>query len=82
MIVLKISNASEVMASKLGRLLERFTPSSVDCTTVENQVIKKLAENLAAEGIKGEISAVKGLDIDGDNLSFHKDIKVRKHLSF
>ena len=82
MIVLKISNASEVVASKVGRFLERLTPDSIDQTAVEDQVIKKLIENLAAEGIKGEIAAINGLDLDGDELSLHKELKVRKHSSF
>ena len=60
MIVLKISNASEVVASKVGRFLERLTPDSIDQNAVEDQVIKKLVENLAAEGIKGEIASVHG----------------------
>ena len=51
MIVLKISNASEVVASKVGKFLERLTPDSIDHATVEDQVIKKLIENLAAEGL-------------------------------
>ena len=63
MIVLKISNSSEVVASKVGKFLEFLTPDSVDQSAVEDQVIKKLVENLAAEGIKGEIAAVHGLDI-------------------
>ena len=58
MIVLKISNASEVVASKVGKFLELLTPDSIDHTTVEDQVIKKMIENLAAEGIKGEIAAI------------------------
>ena len=82
MIVLKISNASEVVASKVGRFLERLTPDSIDQTAVEDQVIKKLIENLAAEGVKGEIAAINGLDLDGDELSLHKELKVRKHSSF
>ena len=41
MIVLKISNASEVVASKVGKFLELLTPDSIDHTTVEDQVIKK-----------------------------------------
>ena len=56
MIVLKISNSSEVVASKVGKFLEFLTPDSIDQSTVEDQVIKKLVENLAAEGIKGEIA--------------------------
>ena len=82
MIVLKISNASEVVASKLGKFLERLTPNSIDQSAVEDQVIKKLIENLAAEGIKGEIAAVQGMDLEGDDLFMHKGLKVRKHASF
>ena len=82
MIVLKISNASEVVASKVGKFLELLTPDSIDHTTVEDQVIKKMIENLAAEGIKGEIAAINGLVLDGENLSVHKGLNVRKHAEF
>ncbi|OUX71292.1 hypothetical protein SynMEDNS5_01902 [Synechococcus sp. MEDNS5] len=82
MIVLKISNSSEVVASKVGKFLEFLTPDSVDQSTVEDQVIKKMVENLAAEGLKGEIAAVNGLDIDGSDLSIHEGMKVRKHTTF
>ena len=82
MIVLKISNASEVVASKVGKFLERLTPDSIDHATVEDQVIKKMIENLAAEGIKGEIAAINGLDLEGEDLSVHKELKVRKHSTF
>ena len=82
MIVLKISNASEVVASKVGKFLELLTPDSIDHTTVEDQVIKKMIENLAAEGIKGEIAAINGLELDGESLSVHKGLNVRKHAAF
>ena len=82
MIVLKISNASEVVASKVGKFIELLTPDSIDHTTVEDQVIKKLIENLAAEGIKGEIAAINGLELEGENLSVHKGLNVRKHEAF
>ena len=82
MIVLKISNASEVVASKVGKFIELLTPDSIDHTTVEDQVIKKMIENLAAEGIKGEIAAINGLELDGENLSVHKGLNVRKHAEF
>ena len=82
MIVLNISNASEVVASKVGKFLELLTPDSIDHTTVEDQVIKKMIENLAAEGIKGEIAAINGLQLDGENLSVHKGLNVRKHATF
>ena len=44
--------------------------------------IKKLIENLSAEGLKGEIAAINGLDLDGEDLSVHKGLTVRKHSSF
>ena len=82
MIVLKISNSSEVVASKVGKFLEFLTPDNMDQSAVEDQVIKKLVENLAAEGIKGEIAAVNGMDIEGKELRLHEGLKVRKHASF
>ena len=82
MIVLKISNASELVASKVGRFLERLTPDSVDHNAVEDQVIKKMVENLAAEGLKGEIASIRGLDLNGDELSIAEGLKVRRHSSF
>ena len=82
MIVLKISNASEVVASKVGRFLELLTPDSVDHAAVEDQVIKKLVENLSAEGLKGEIASINGLDINGDELLIAEGLKVRRHSSF
>ena len=82
MIVLKISNASEVVASKVGKFLEFLTPDSIDHATVEDQVIKKMIENLAAEGIKGEMAAINGLEFDGENLRLHKGLNVRKHAAF
>ena len=63
MIVLKISNASDVVASKVGRFLERLTPDSLDEAKVEEEVIKKLVENLRTEGIEGSVASVKGLDL-------------------
>ncbi len=82
MIVLKITNASELVASKLGRFLERLTPDDLDSSTVEDQVIKKMIESLAAEGLKGEIAAVNGLDIDGEQIVLNEGLKVRQQATF
>ena len=82
MIVLKISNASEVMASKLGKFLESLTPDSLDQSTIEDIVIKKLVENLKAEGLKGEVASVRGLDLDGKQLVVHEGLSVRRHQAF
>ena len=82
MIVLKITNAPELVASKVGRFLERLTPDDLDSSTVEDQVIKKMIESLAAEGLKGEIAAVNGLDIDGEQLVLNEGLKVRQQAIF
>ena len=80
--MLKITNASELVASKVGRFLERLTPDDLDSSTVEDQVIKKMIESLAAEGLKGEIAAVNGLDIDGEQLVLNEGLKVRQQAIF
>ncbi len=82
MIVLKITNAPELVASKVGRFLERLTPDDLDSSTVEDQVIKKMIESLAAEGLKGEIAAVNGLDIDGEQIVLNEGLKVRQQATF
>ncbi|MFU8886009.1 MAG: hypothetical protein ACNA8O_11200 [Cyanobacteriota bacterium] len=82
MILLKISNSSEVVASKIGKFLESLTPDALDQATVEDIVIGKLIENLQSEGIKGEVAAVRGLDLDSAQLVFHDSTKVRRHEQF
>ncbi len=82
MIVVKITNSSEVVASKVGKLLESLTPDGFDRTTVEDIVVRKLIENLAAEGLKGEVAAVRGLDLNGSELVLHNRLQVRSHQSF
>ena len=82
MIVLKISNASELMASKLGKFLESLTPAGLDQTTIEDMVLKKLVQNLQAEGLKGEVAAVRGLDLAGKELVLQDQLHVRRHQTF
>jgi hypothetical protein len=41
-----------------------------------------MVENLQAEGLKGEIAAVRGLDLDSAQLVFHDSTKVRRHEQF
>jgi hypothetical protein len=82
MIVLKISNASEVVASKLGKFLESLTPDSLDQSTIEDVLLKKLVENLQAQGLKGEVASVRGLDLDGKEVVVHDGLHVRRHQAF
>jgi hypothetical protein len=82
MIVLKISNASEVVAAKVGKFLESLTPDGFDLTKVEDEVLTRLIQNLGAEGIHGEVAAVKGLDLQGSDLQVNDNMHVRSHRSF
>ena len=82
MLVLKITNASEVMASKLGKFLEALTPDAFDQNTTEDVLIKELIKNLTAEGLKGEVAAVRGLDLQEHKLVVGEGLHVRRHQSF
>jgi len=82
MIVLKISNASELVAAKLGKFLESLTPDALDQATVEDILLKELIKNLASEGLKGEVASVKGLDLEGSKLVISESLQVRRHHSF
>jgi hypothetical protein len=82
MLVLKITNASEVVAAKVGKLLEAFTPDLLDQNTVEDVLIKELIKNLAAEGLKGEVAAVQGLDLHDKAISVSEGLRVRRHQTF
>jgi hypothetical protein len=77
-IVLKISNASDLVASKVGRFLEKITPDGMEEAKVEEEVIKKLVENLRAEGIKGSVASVKGLELSIDGLQLKKELHMRR----
>ena len=82
MILLKITNASDVVASKAGKLLEKITPEMVDQKLVESQVIQQMVEQLQLEGLKGQISSVKGLDISDETLITKSSFKVRSTKTF
>jgi hypothetical protein len=78
MIVLKITNASDVVAANIGKFLERLTPDGYDQNKVEDIVIDRLVANLKAEGIRGEVAAFKGLDLNDDDLIIHDHLKLRR----
>ena len=82
MILLKITNASDVVASKAGKIFEKMTPEMIDQKLVESQVIQQMIEQLQIEGLKGQISSVKGLDINEDNLITKSSFKVRSTKTF
>ena len=82
MIVLKVTNSSEFMASKLGRLLAMMAPEGLELHAIESVLIKKLIENLAAEGLSGEVASVHGLDFDGSKLVLEERLHVQAHHQF
>ena len=82
MILLKITNASDVVASKAGKIFEKMTPDQVDQKLVESQVIQQMIEQLQLEGLKGQISSVKGLDLSEDVLMTKSTFKIRSTKTF
>jgi hypothetical protein len=86
MIVLRITNSSEFLASKIGKFLESLTPDGFDATTVEDMIVRKLIENLSAEGLQGEVATVHGLDFDAGEgapeLVLRDTMRVRHHQLF
>ncbi len=77
MILLKITNASDVVASKAGKLFEKMTPEMIDQKLVESQVIQQMIDQLQLEGLEGQISSVRGLDVVEDSLTTKSNFKVR-----
>ena len=82
MILLEITNASDVVASKAGKLFEKITPEMIDQKLVESQVIQQMIEQLQLEGLKGQISSVKGLDVSENTLVTKSSFKVRTTKTF
>tara|TARA_B100001057_G_C22320507_1_gene745535 strand:+ start:323 stop:571 length:249 start_codon:yes stop_codon:yes gene_type:complete len=82
MILLEITNASDVVASKAGELFEKMTPEMIDQKLVESQVIHQMIEQLQLEGLKGHISSVKGLDLSDDTLITKSSFKIRSTKTF
>ena len=81
-IFVKITNSTEVVASKTHKLFAKVTPDKIDENLVESEVLKQMGSDLASFGLKGEISIVKGIDIDGDNLVTKKGFIVKKKREF
>ena len=82
MILIKITNASDVVASKAGKLFEKITPNMIDQKLVESQVIHQMIEQLQLEGLEGQISSVKGVEVCEDSLVTKGGFKVRSTSSF
>ena len=82
MILVKITNSTEVVASKTDKLFARVTPEKFDANLVESEVIKQMGSDLASFGLKGEISIVKGIDVEEETLITKKGFMVKKSQKF
>ncbi|KGG11985.1 MULTISPECIES: hypothetical protein [Prochlorococcus] len=78
MILIKITNSSELIATKVGQLIERFTPDGIDETLVEEAIIKQMIKTLSEEGVKGEISLVNGLEVENEKLVLKNSFAVNQ----
>lgn len=81
MIILKVTNASDVVARKIGRFLADLTPSGFDQDKVEEELMKQLVEQLRAQGLQGEVASVQGLDLHNKSITVDDKVKVRRQLS-
>ncbi len=79
MIVIKITNPSDVVASRIGRFFADLTPSGFDQNKVEDELMKQLVIQMAAQGLQGEVAAVKGMDLHKKTIHINDPIKVRRH---
>ena len=82
MILVKITNSTEVVASKTHKLFAKVTPEKIDENLVEAEVIKQMGADLASFGLKGEISIVKGIEVEEEALLKKKGFVVKKNQKF
>ncbi|MFN6339194.1 MAG: hypothetical protein ACK41W_10800 [Cyanobacteriota bacterium] len=82
MILLSIDNSSDVIAQRVGKFLESLTPDHFDEAKVEDVLVRKLMEHLTAEGLHGQIAAVRGLHLQEKHLHFDQQMHVRHHNRF
>ena len=79
MIVIKVTNPSDLVASRIGRFLAELTPSGFDQKKVEDELIKQLVAQMTAQGLQGEVASVKGMDLHNKTIQVQKQIQVRRH---
>ena len=82
MILVKITNSTEVVASKTHKLFAKVTSEKIDENLVESEVIKQMSTDLAAFGLKVEISIVKVIEIEDQDLVTKKGFVVKKNQRF
>ena len=81
-IYLKITNPTEVVKKKTSKWVTDITPKRIDRKLVEDEVIKGIIDQLTLEGIKGEISAIYGIEVKDSNLITKNNFVIRKTKTF
>ncbi len=82
MLLVRITNSTDVVASKTHKLVARMTPEETDLNIVESAVIKQMGEDLASEGLVGEITIVKGLEVERETLVTKKGFSIKQKRMF
>tara|TARA_Y100001968_G_scaffold333057_1_gene393882 strand:+ start:1205 stop:1453 length:249 start_codon:yes stop_codon:yes gene_type:complete len=82
MILLNITNASEMVRAKAGKLFEKMTPGQIDQELVEAQIISSMVDHLKEEGLQGDISILKGLQVNGDQLITKSSFSIKETKTF
>ena len=77
MLIIKITNAREVVRKRVGRLGERFIGKVFDADAqVEKALMQEMETAFQEFGIEAKILSVEGLKLDGSN-SLNISINVR-----
>ncbi len=67
---LKITNSSEVVSNNLSTWFTNLTPF-FNRKPVEDEIIARIIKQLSSEGIEGEISSVKDIEVKTKNTSWN-----------
>ena len=67
---LNITNSSEVVSNNTSKWFANLTPF-FNRKPVEDVIIDRIIKQLSSEGIEGEISAVKDIQVKNKNISWN-----------
>ncbi len=67
---LKITNSSKVVSQNSSKWFENLTPF-FNRKPVEDEIINRIIQQLTNQGIEGEISAVKDIEVKGKGISWN-----------
>ncbi|WP_320667034.1 hypothetical protein [Prochlorococcus sp. MIT 1307] len=82
MLLVEITNSTEMVASKTHKLFGKTPFETIDKSIVEAQVIKQMSEDLATWGLEGSISIVKGIEVQEDTIVMRKGFAVKQRKEF